>query len=449
MFNNLSTRKWLFFPVALIGVAVLVVAVKSKTGTKMKPEVKTAVAVAIHTVARAPFAPEVVGYGHVQPKVSWDAVAEVGGKVVERHPRLEKGRMVAAGAVLARIDPLEYELKLAQAQADLASAEGDLARLDARRANADGNRAIQLRQVALAQKELTRMADLFKEKALSQSAFEQQRSNRLAQEQKLAEIDNELRLIDADRTVSEAKRKLAEAKARDAARQLEKTVIRLPFDARVSEVNLELDQVVKAGETIARAYRMDVMEVESQVALHDMRRLGRSLPAEFRLGSRPFDIGELGLSAEIKLNMLGAAPTWTAKVTRVRETVVQGEGSVGVIVEVNQDVDAVVPGKRPPLINGMFAEVRIRGVEQPLLTVPSHAIHGGRLHLADGQGRLKVVPITPLFERDGLTAVEGVEEGARVITTALNPVVPGTPVRVVLSQGADENASNAEKMNER
>ena len=435
MFDNLSNRKWLFFPVALIGVAVLVVAVKSKTGAKMNPGEKAAVAVEVHTVGRAPIAPEVIGYGHVRPKVEWDAVAEVGGKVIERHPRLEKGRTVEAGTVLARIDPLEYELKLAQAQADLASAEGELARLDARRANADNNREIQLRQVALAQRELKRMEDLFKKKALSQSAFEQQRSNLLAQEQKLAEIDNELRLIDADRTVSEAKRRVAEAKARDAQRQLEKTVITLPFEARVSEVNLELDQVVKAGEVIARAYRMDVMEVESQVALHDMRRLGRSLPHEFRLGSRPFDIGELGLSAEVKLNLLGATPSWRAKVTRVRETVAQGEGSVGVIVEVEQDVDAVVPGKRPPLINGMFAEVHIRGVEQPLLTVPSHAVHGGKLHVVNQKNQLKVVPITPLFERDGLTAVEGVPEGARVITTALNPVVPGTPVEVVSAQG--------------
>ncbi len=438
MLNDLSKRKWIFFPVALFGVAILVVAVKSKTGATMKPEERMAVPVEVYTVTRQPIAPEVVGYGHVRPKVSWDAVAEVGGKVIERHPRLEKGRTMEAGAVLARIDPLEYELKQAQAEADLSSTEGELARLDARRANAGNNREIQLRQVALAKKELKRMEDLFKKKALSQSAFEQQRSNLLVQEQKLAEIDNELRLIDADRTVSEAKRRIAEAKALDARRQLEKSVITLPFDARVSEVNLELDQVVKAGEVIARAYRMDTMEVESQVALHDMRRLGRSMPEERHPGVHPFDISDLGLTASVRLNMLDAAPAWEAKVSRVRETVAQGEGSVGVIVEVEQDVDEVVPGKRPPLINGMFAEVHIRGAEQLHLTVPSHAVHGGKLHVVSQNNELKVVPVTPLFERDGLTAVEGVPEGAQAITTTLNPVVPGTPGRIVSGSAEEE-----------
>ncbi|GAB6042010.1 efflux RND transporter periplasmic adaptor subunit [Endothiovibrio diazotrophicus] len=454
MLSNLSKRKWIFFPLALLGAAVLVVAVKAKRGAAIRPAEPVAVAVQVHTVERTAIAPEVVGYGRVRPKVSWEAVAEVSGQVIARNPRLEAGRTLRAGDVLARIDPLEYQLKQAQAEADLASADGDLLRLDARRENAVGNREIQDRQVALAAKELKRMESLFGQKALSQSALEQQRSTLLAQQQKLAEIDNELRLIDADRAVSEAKKRIAAAKADDARRLLEKTVITLPFDARISEVNLEQDQVVKAGEVLVRAYRMEVMEVESQVALHEMRRLGRSLPGEFRLGSRPFEIGELGLTATVALNLLGGNPQWPARVTRVRETVADGEGSVGVVVEVEQKIDEVTPGKRPPLINGMFAEVHIRGVPQPLLTVPVAALHGGQLYLVDGEERLKVVPVSERFERDGLAAVEGIEEGARVVTTALDPVVPGTPLRVVLpDNGADnaedaKSAENAEKKNE-
>ena len=68
------------------------------------------------------------------PKFEWKAIAEVTGKVVYRHPNLEKGQVLPKDTEIIRIDPLDYELKLTQAQADLKSSQTQLAKLSVRRA---------------------------------------------------------------------------------------------------------------------------------------------------------------------------------------------------------------------------------------------------------------------------------------------------------------------------
>lgn len=75
-------------------------------------------------------APLAIGFGKVEPKVEWKAIAEVTGKIVYRHPELEKGKVIPAGTEVLKIDPLDYELKLTQAQADLKSSQTSLAKLN-------------------------------------------------------------------------------------------------------------------------------------------------------------------------------------------------------------------------------------------------------------------------------------------------------------------------------
>ena len=48
--------------------------------------------------------PRALGYGRVEPERVWEAVAEVSGRIVETHPRLRKGAMLAAGELLVGVN---------------------------------------------------------------------------------------------------------------------------------------------------------------------------------------------------------------------------------------------------------------------------------------------------------------------------------------------------------
>ena len=80
--------------------------------------------------------PKAEGYGPVRPARVWTAVAQVAGRVVEIHPKLRDGEILPEGALLLRIDPIDYALALGQARAGLAE-------LDIQERNAQTSLAIE------------------------------------------------------------------------------------------------------------------------------------------------------------------------------------------------------------------------------------------------------------------------------------------------------------------
>ena len=123
-------KKFLFFPVVALGVITLIVVTKLRPSAEIKPLEDRSKMVNTLLLKQKEIAPLVIGFGKITPKFEWKAIAEVSGKVVYRHPDLHKGNVLAAGTEVLRIDPLDYELKLAQAEADLGSSQTQLAKVD-------------------------------------------------------------------------------------------------------------------------------------------------------------------------------------------------------------------------------------------------------------------------------------------------------------------------------
>ncbi len=121
-------KKFLFFPAFAVGVVALIAAVNLRPDVPTKPAGDRSRVVDIMPLQPQMSAPVAIGFGRAEPKVQWQAIAEVTGAVIYKHPNLEKGTVIAAGTEILRIDPLDYELKLSQAIADLKSSQTQLAR---------------------------------------------------------------------------------------------------------------------------------------------------------------------------------------------------------------------------------------------------------------------------------------------------------------------------------
>lgn len=107
-------------------------------------------AVRVVAAQKVDLTPVAEGYGVVQPERVWAAVAQVAGRMIETHPRLRNGEILPAGTRLFRIDPVDYERSLAQAQAQLAEH-------DVGAANARSSLALQRRDFDLAKREMERI----------------------------------------------------------------------------------------------------------------------------------------------------------------------------------------------------------------------------------------------------------------------------------------------------
>lgn len=437
------SRKLLFFPALAIGVIVLVLAVKMKPDLPVKPSGDRARLVEVMPLELKAIAPVAIGYGKVTPKFEWDAIAEVSGKIVYRFDELEKGRVLPAGTEVLRIDPLDYELKLAQAEADLSSSQTKLARLDQEEKNLLGTLSIEKNRLTLSKSELDRKLNLKSKGLTSQSDVDQQSQSYLSQQKLVQDIQNQLSLYPDERKVSQALVNVNQAKVSEAQRSLEKTSIVLPQDLRIAEVNIERNQVVNMQQVMVTGHGTQVMEVEAQLSIHDMHLIASSL-SDFISSDKGITQPDLsGITAWIELSSGSLKARWPAKVSRISETVDATQATAGVILEIHQDYAQLNPATIPPLVNGMFVSAEINGQENPSWVIPERALHGDKIYIMTEDNTLDIRTVKVLYRRENQVVIDGeLEQGEKLVLNDLLPALQGMLLKV---NEAGEKRENGEE----
>lgn len=99
-------------------------------------------------------------------------------------------------------------------------------------------------------------------------------------------------------------------------------------------------------------------------------------------------IDRLGLSARVQLT--GDFDTsWQGRVEQISNNLDPSSRTLGVTVVVDNPYQNVEPGVRPPLIEGMYTEVRLMGSAQHYLVIPRDAVHEGEVFIVDASSRLQ------------------------------------------------------------
>ncbi|WP_259394912.1 efflux RND transporter periplasmic adaptor subunit [Shewanella sp. SR44-3] len=332
----------------LLGLLVLVIAIALKPSPPVNLSHSRAVLVDTIVLNKTSLAPSIEGFGRVAPKQAWDAIAEVSGKVIYRHPQLESGRMLPKGVKVLAIDPLEYQFKLAQAQAALHSTQAQLTRLEQQQRNLNASLKIESQKLVLAEQEYQRKLSLKKRQLVSSSELESQNQALLVQTKMVEDLQSSLKLLPDDTKVTLAQLNVDEAKLQDAQRKLAQTQVFLPFEARIATVNVEIDQVVTQGMTMLSAHKLGAAEIKAEVSLSDMRTLVSSLAQLPKEPSLP-SVELLDLSATVNLHIADHHFQWPAQVTRIAERVDPNQASLGLYLEVAQDYHQLDLLKSPPL----------------------------------------------------------------------------------------------------
>ncbi|GLX78629.1 acriflavin resistance protein [Thalassotalea insulae] len=434
---NWQQKRWLaIFPLIALVIVILIVAVKpspqKRENDRYQPLVKV-IKVEKHSIA-----PFVTGFGRAKPKEIWQALSEVNGRVIYRHPLLEQGKVINAGTVVLKIDPVDYQLKLAQAQSDVNSASAEVSRVAMEEAKLSLSLKLENQRLGILEQELKRKRGLLNSGSIAQSTVDAEQNNVWAQQQKVLDLENAVKQHPANLAVAQAKQKVAQAKLSEAQRKLAKTTITLPFDARIASVNAELEQVVGERESLISAHRIGTMEIPVQVAMTDMRQFAQYLTKPMANDEQFPDIQSWLLDAEVSLFVGNQQYVWPGKLTSVGESIDPRGNTVTLIVDVNISNEAFDPKRRPPLINDMYVQVKITGSQQSLLAVPTNALHGGKIYLLTTDGTLEVRTVDIAFESDGLTVISsGLYEGEQVILSDVIPAVPGRHLRAVAPKSAE------------
>ena len=418
-----QSRKLLIIPPVVIGVVVLMLMAAGKEPPVKAQRGEPKRTVRAIEVPLVELVPEAEGYGQVQPARVWTAVSQVAGRVTYIHPRLRDGEILSEGTELVHIDPRDYELALAQSQAELAE-------LNAKEQNATASLDIEKRNLALAKKELERIKSLVTKGTASQSNADETERAMLAYRASVQNLQNTLALVPSQRSVLEARVALAE-------RNLGHTIITAPYDLRVANLNVEADQYVPVGQSLFEGDAVDRVEIKAQVAMSSLRRLfiGRQIQIDIERLSEEF--AELvALDPLVRLDLGNHVAQWQAEFVRFSDTVDPETRTMGVVVAVDKPFEKVIPGYKPPLSKGMFVNVVLRARQSmQRVLVPRSAVRGNTVFIADQDDRLRRRTVRILFSQGDISVIEqGVEPGERVVVTDLVPAVDGMLLQVQMDE---------------
>lgn len=426
-------RRLLILPPVALGIAVLVWQLNRGATPEQGEIEEVSRAVRVIEVEPLDFVPRAIGHGTATPDQVWQAVAQVSGKIVEKHPDLERGHLLEAGTVILRIDPADYQLALARSEASLESAAAKLAELELSEANTRASREIEGRAVALAEEDVAREQTLLARGNISQAAVDQSEAELLNRRQRVQELDNRLRLLPAERRVLQASVALSRAQLDEARLDLERATIRMPFDGRIAEVDVEPTEFAAVGQVLVVADSIGVAEIEAQFPLGHILPLVRADVVLTALSAAELAAvpQQFGLEARVRLRTGTVTASWDARFDRIGDRIDPETRTIGIIVAVDEPYRQAIPGKRPPLVKDMFVEVEVLGRPWPgVLVVPRVAVHrrpdGAVLYLADAADRLEVRPVTLGPAQDDLVIVTGgLEAGERVVVSDLIPAIEG------------------------
>ncbi|MGM0639239.1 MAG: efflux RND transporter periplasmic adaptor subunit [Pseudomonadota bacterium] len=413
-----------------IGLAVLFV-VNRQTPTHGE-SVSAAPSLGVIEVQPLKFRLEARGYGVARPAETWQAIANVPGRVIERHPDLESGTLLRKGTLLLALDPSRYRLAIAEAEAELAGLAAEHDQVEAEAENIRRLLTLERDRLSLAEQELSRIESLAESGTVSRSRHDEQLSATLAQRQAVASLNNQLTLIPSRRERLKAQVERAGTRLEQAHRDLKDTRFVAPYDLRLRQVDVEMHQHVGAGQRVFQADSIEAAEVEAHIPISMMRRLMGSV-AFSQPEADALDLSDwLDFSAiRAEVYLVGAvAVHWPARVTRVASGLDPGTRTVRVVVMVDELYRHARPTDRPPLQRDMYVRVHLSTESpEPLLVVPAATVHRGEVYRVDKDDRLEFRLVQVAFEQNDLAVIrDGLAPGDRVIVDDPVPALRGMPV---------------------
>jgi HlyD family secretion protein len=434
--NKYLQKPYILFVIIGLGVLVAMALMKVRVPLEHTDTGMPSKNVEIIMAKRIPFSAKVTAYGNVEPTVTLRTLAEVSGKISYLHPDLKQGNSIAAGTVVARIDPQDYEVTLKQTQADLAANKSSLKQLQVEQQTTLRSLELAKKNLQVEEKELQRIQSIWERQLIARSTLDAEEQKVIQLRQQVSELQGQLNSYASRKAMVQAQTSRTEEQVKGQKTTLGRTEITLPFNARISVVSIEKDQFVNIGTTLFEALDINSVEINAQLPILHMRSLvshleGKTFDKSTMSITREM-LTRLNLSARVKL--VGDMPDawWNAKVLRISESIDPVRRTLGIVVGIDHPYEKIIPGKRPPLLKGMFTAVELFAPQREAMVIPRKAIHHGRVYVANDDKRLEIKPVEIQQRQDDIVVISsGLQEGDQIIINDLVPVIEGMPLTPV------------------
>ncbi len=134
-------------------------------------------------------------------------------------------------------------------------------------------------------------------------------------------------------------------------------------------------------------------------------------------------LNSLGLTATVEL--VGSnSGNWQAKVERFSNDIDPQGRTIGVTVSVFGSYRNVKPGVRPPLLEGMYTRVHLKGSATNYIALPRYALHKKQVFTVSEQSTLQRIDLTNIQLQGDLALVKnGISPSVQIITSDVFPAI--------------------------
>ncbi|HJP50457.1 MAG TPA: efflux RND transporter periplasmic adaptor subunit [Pseudomonadales bacterium] len=348
---------------------------------------------------------KVSAQGTVTPRTETTLVSEVSGLITQVSPAFVAGGFFAKGDVLVRIDDRNYRAELKRAQASVASAKTNVT-------------------------QETGLADY--------AETDWQRAKKLLHSSSKAATDLALRKPQLE----EAMANLDSAKAELAKRMddLDRTVIRAPYDGMVREKIADIGQFVGAGTQLAVTFAVDIAEIRLPLPDRELPFLDLS-HSIMKDGSGP----EVSLTAEIG----GIEYSWQGNLVRTEGVFDERSRVLYVVAQVTDPYNQQGTRWTSPLRIGTFVNASISGRSaENIIKLPRSVLYRDNQVWTINENNELVANTVELLRADekSIYISSGITADDLVCLTVLDNPLPRTRVRFTdpgeFTVGMTENAGN-------
>ena len=358
-----------------------------------------AISVSAVPVVEQPIARFIRVTGSLTAEEQADVAAEIRARVVSTP--VERGTVVTLGSELVRLSSTEAEAQVAEAEANASQIEARLGAVGSA-FEVDNVPEVQTARASqeLAKSEFDRIQLLLEQRVVSQSEFDQRRTQREAARQQYEAARN---------TAAQQYQALQAARARVtlARKALADTVVRAPFGGLVAERLVSVGDYVTSGTKVATVVHVDPLRVRLTVPEQFVSAIAVGRPVSFQVDAYPGrDFAGLIRYISPALESNQRALTVEAVVPNASRELKPGLFATAQIE---------LPGRTPGLLVPSEAVVTIAGTSR--VFVVSNARAEERL-VTVGQAVEKLIEVT-----------SGLEAGDHVATKNVAQLAEGTVVQ--------------------
>lgn len=325
--------------------------------------------------------------GTVIPATQIDLRPRVAGQIVWTNPEFVEGGIILRHDIILKIDPTDYELALVREKSALETAVYEYKVEQGRQ------------EIAKVEWELLGLKD------------------------EASELDQELALRQPHIREKEVKLEAARARVEQAQLDLERTVLKAPFNAVVRTVDVDVGGQASAQTTLATLVGTDTFRIQAAVPVDQLRWI--------HIPNSP------GVRGSDVLIHTGTGVVRRGRVQKLLSDLEPSGKLARVLIDVDDPLDLnSSPGERRPLLLGEFVRLEIKGrTIEDVYAIPRLSLRdGNRIWSVDEESRLRILDVDIIWQGAENVLVRELPPGLSLVISDIPAPVEGMRVRVSESE---------------